>query len=104
MLMLQIMEEKGTPYSPEESQEVGGGERNINKDDKHLPRKRDEVLASNLTQTFQLSEPQPNVVTDKLFIGSYYVGSTSMPETPGSNLPNTNRHVTDKVCSWRVKM
>ena len=100
MLMLQVMEEQARSSRCEEGQEKGGGDKVCNKDDiLHLDRR--ETPLDN--ETFKLLEPKKNVVTDKLFIGSYYVGD-SLRETPGSNSSSIPRQRTEDKGSWRVKM
>ena len=50
--------------------------------------------------SFKLIESKQNVVTDQLFIGSYYVGS--LRETQGFISSSDPRHETEG--SWRVRM
>ena len=94
------MEEQAKSSRQGEGQEKGGGDKVCNKDDiLHLDRR--ETPLDN--ETFKLIEQKQNVVTDKLFIGSYYVGG-SMRETPGCNSSNNPRQRTEDNGSWRVKM
>ena len=101
MLMLQVMEEQKRSSRCEEGQEKGGGDKVCNKDDiLHLDRR--ETPLDN--ETFKLIEQKKNVVTDKLFIGSFYVGS-SMLETSGCDSSCNPGHGTEDIKgTWRVKM
>ena len=99
MLMLQVMEEQA-----KSSRQGEGGDKVcdkvMNKDDiLHLDRR--ETPLDN--ETFKLIEPKKNVVTDKLFIGSFYIGG-SMRESPGTSSPSNPRHGTEDKGSWRVKI
>ena len=90
MLMLQAMEEQGrsSRHSDFQDRELG------DKGDVPQPHKQEALHATN-NKNFQPSELKQNVVTDKLFIGSYYVGS--IQERNPSN-------VEDDGVSWRVKI
>ena len=90
MLMLQAMEEQGRASRHSDFQERELGD----KGDVPQPHKQEALHATHNTN-FQPSELKQNVVTDKLFIGSYYVGS--MQERNQSN-------VEDDGVSWRVKI
>ena len=90
MLMLQVMEEPGRTSRHRDFQKRELGD----KGDVPQPHSQEALHATN-NKNFQPSELKQNVVTDKLFIGSYYVGS--MQER---NLSN----VEDDGVSWRVKI
>ena len=96
MLMLQAMEEQTRSNRQGEGQENGGiRDRVIHKDE--ILHRRETHLDND---SFKLHEAKQNVVTDQLFIGSYYVGSVR--EDPGFTSSSHPRHETE--ASWRVRM
>ena len=100
MLMLQVMEEQARSSKCEKDQKKGGGNKVCDKGNIiHLDTK-DTPLDN---ETFKLLEPKNNVVTDKLFIGSFYVGG-SKRETPGCNSSTNPRQKTEDKGSWRVTL
>ena len=97
MLMLQAMGEQTRSSRRGAGQEKGDSDRVINTNDILQHDKREPHLDNN---AFKLLESQQNVVTDQLFIGSYYVGSVQ--ETPGFTNSSDPRHAAEG--SWRVRM
>ena len=90
MLMLQAMEEQGRSSRHRDYQKRELGDKG------DVPqRHKQEALHAGHNNNFQPSELKQNVVTDKLFIGSYYVGS--IQDRNPSN-------VEDDGVSWRVKI
>ena len=90
MLMLQAMEEQARSSRHSDFQE-----RELGDTGEILQPCKQEALNATPNETFQLSEEKQNVVTDKLFVGSYYVGLTQ--ERNKSN-------VEEDGGSWRVKI
>ena len=88
--MLQAMEEQARSSRHSDFQE-----RELGDTGNILQSHKQEALNATHNKSFQLSEEKQNVVTDKLFIGSYYVGLTQ---------ERNKINVEENGGSWRVKI